>query len=118
LIALCRARPRVVLFSIAMASSKKSGGDITTQILIQIRDEMRQMREEQRATNVRLDQTIEGLDRLQERQRDDSVRLATELVAVARAVTEVRDLLRDQRTDRGVLDDHERRLAALERRIS
>jgi hypothetical protein len=96
-----------------MASRKKNGGpgDLSTQILIQIRDEMQKMREEQRATNDRL-------DHLEARQREDAVRLASELVAVARAVGEVRDLLREQRDDRGRLDDHERRITAIERRIA
>jgi hypothetical protein len=43
------------------------------------------------------------------------VRLATELVGVAGAVREVRDLLREDRARRVRLDDHERRISEMER---
>jgi hypothetical protein len=96
-----------------MAGKKKRSGDgdLTTEILVQIRDEMRSMRAEQRATNERL-------DRLEARQSEDAVRLSTELVAVARAVVEVRDLLREQRASSSRLEDHERRLARIEKKIA
>ncbi len=88
-----------------MASKNKAGGgDLTTQILVQIRDEMRSMRAD--------------LHRLEERQTADSVRLATELVAVAKAVVEVRDLLREQRLDGRRLEDHESRISRIERKIA
>lgn len=89
-----------------MASKKRSGGpaDLTTEILVQIRDEMRQMRDD--------------LGRLELRQSADATRLATELVAVADAVVQVRDLLRDQRAERARLEDHEARLRALERKTA
>lgn len=88
----------------AMASKKRDGEppDLSTRILIQIRDEIHK--------------TNERLDRLERRQTEDSVRLATELVGVAKAVAEVRDLLRDNRLDRKKIEDHERRIAKLERR--
>lgn len=69
------------------------------------------MREEQHATNQRL-------DRLEKRQTADSVRLASEVVGMARAVVEVRDLLREQRADRGRFEDHEKRLRALEKKTA
>lgn len=105
---------------VPMASKKRNGHsrDLSTKILREIRDEMRGMRHEQQATNERLDATNERLDRLEKRQTEDSVRLATELVAVARAVGEVRDLLRDQRVDKEKLDDHEKRLSAIEKKIA
>lgn len=95
-------------------------------ILVQIRDEMRQtrqeLRDEMRQTRQELRDEIhatnERLDSLERRQTEDSLRLATELVAVANAVGQVRDLLRDQRTDRTLLDDHEKRIAALEAKAS
>ena len=37
--------------------------------------------------------------KIEKRQTEDSLRLATELVAVATAVNQVRDLLRDQRLE-------------------
>ncbi len=103
-----------------MASKKKNGGagDLSTQILLQIRDEMRAMHGEQRSTNERLDTTNERLDRLERRQGEDATRLATELVAVAGAVAQVRDLLREQHADRAQMEDFQRRLVALEKRTA
>jgi hypothetical protein len=65
-----------------------------TQVLIEIRDEVRR-------TNERLGQTNERLSGLERRQTETEVRLATELVAVARAVNDVRDLLRAVRVVHG-----------------
>lgn len=89
-----------------MASKKRNGGshDLTTEVLVQIRDEMRQMRED--------------LRRLEKRQSEGSTRVATELVSVAQAVIQVRDLLRDQRVDSRKLDDHEKRIRSLEKKIA
>ncbi|MBI5482230.1 MAG: hypothetical protein HY906_25465 [Deltaproteobacteria bacterium] len=106
--------------------------DVTVEILRSIRDEIRH-------TNERLDQTNQGLDatrselserldatrselgerleRLERRQTETEVRLATELAAVAHAVTDVRDLLRDRldlRDDVAALD---RRLTVVEQRL-
>ena len=91
---------------------------------------LREIRDELKGTNVRLDGTNVRLDRvesrvaavesrvaaLENRQTETEVRLATEIVAVARAVGEVRDLLRDGLAMRAQVDDHERRLFALEKR--
>jgi len=89
-----------------MASKRRNGSppDLTTKVLVQIRDEMRQVRED--------------LHRLEQRQSEDSTRLATELVAVAQAVIPVRDLLRKQHVDRARIDDHERRLRSIEKKIA
>lgn len=89
-----------------MASKKRNGGprDLTTEVLVQIRDEMRPMRED--------------LRKPQKRQSEDSTRLATELVSVAQAVIQVRDLLRDDRIERGRIDDHERRIRSIEKKIA
>lgn len=92
------------------------GATLTTKILVQIRDELRDTKEEVKKTNERLDQTNERLGRLERRQTEDAVRLATELVGVAHLVGEVRDLLKDQKIDRRKLEDHERRIAKLEKR--
>ena len=59
-------------------------------------------------------ETNERLDRLEHRQTEGEVRLATEVVAVAGAVREVRDLLREDLAVKRRVDDHERRLVALE----
>lgn len=70
-------------------AAKKKARSPTKRILVQIRDEM---------------------------QTEDSLRLATEVVAVARAVGQVRELLKDQRIERERMEDHERRIRALEKR--
>ncbi len=88
----------------AMASKKRGGPSLSTRVLIQIRDEVRT--------------TNERLSALERRQTETEVRLASELVAVARAVTDVRDLLRDDLALRHRVDDHEQRLAELERKVS
>jgi hypothetical protein len=58
------------------------------------------------------------LDRLEQRQTATEIRIATELVGVAGALREVRDELRQDRTLRARVDDHERRIAATERRTT
>jgi hypothetical protein len=63
--------------------------DASLVVLREIRDEIRELRGEVKGTNQRM----ESLER---RQTETEVRLASELVAVARAVGEVRDLLRDR----------------------
>jgi hypothetical protein len=108
--------------------------DLTIEILKGIRDEVREanvridgVRDEVRETNARVDRlrdeltgelrsTNTRLDRLEHRQVESEVRIATELVGVAGAVREVRDLLRDDLAVRHRIDDHERRIAALETR--
>lgn len=89
--------------------------DLDTQILIEIRDEIRQTNGRLDQTVGRLDQTVERLDRLERRQVATEVRLATELTAVAGAVNELRDALIEDRRFAIRIDDHERRIAALER---
>ena len=79
---------------------------------------LRENRDELKGTNVRLDRVESGVAAVENRQTETEVRLATELVAVARAVGEVRDLLRDGLAIRAQVDDHERRLSALEKRGS
>jgi chromosome segregation ATPase len=108
--------------------------DLTIEILKGIRDEVRTtntrieaLRTDTNArfgeinarfdeANGRLDGTNQGLDRLERRQTETEARLATEIVAVVSAVHEVRDLLREDRALRDKVDDHERRIAAIETR--
>ncbi|MGA7120928.1 MAG: hypothetical protein WBY94_12565 [Polyangiaceae bacterium] len=88
--------------------------DLTIEILEGIRDEVR-------TTNT----SIEALradanarfERVEHRQVETEMRLSTELVAVVGAVREVRDLLREDRVLQGRIDDHERRIAAIETRV-
>jgi len=87
--------------------------DLTIEILKGIREEVREglhgLRDEVHETNDRL-------GRLERRQTEAEVRLSTELVAVTGAVREVRDLLREDHGLRDRVDDHERRIAAVEGR--
>jgi hypothetical protein len=48
---------------------------------------------------------------------EGQARLTTEVVAVADAVRSVADLLRERLDDRNRVDDHERRIRALERKV-
>ena len=79
--------------------------DVTIEILTSIRDEIR-------GTNERL-------VRLERRQVESEVRLATEIVAVAGAVNKLTDVLKEDRAQnmRGVVRDHEKRISALEKRV-
>jgi hypothetical protein len=101
--------------------------DLTIEILKDIRDENRRTNEQldELRTEMRtglaevrtgLGEVRTGLGELRDRQTVTEVRLSTELVGVAGAVREVRDLLREDRALRGRVDDHERRIAAIEER--
>jgi hypothetical protein len=87
--------------------------DMTIEILKGIRDEVHGLRED---THAHFGETNARLSRLERRQTDADVRVSTLLTGVAGAVDEMRDLLRNDRVLRGRVDDHERRLGALERR--
>jgi len=56
------------------------------------------------------------VDSLEERMVAQNAALATEVVAVATAVVEVRDLLADRLNQRDRIDNHELRIRELERR--
>lgn len=99
--------------------------DLSIEILREIRDEIRRTNERLDATNARLDATNERLgtqtdrldsrlDGLQQRQSEMESRLATELVAVAGAVHELKDAVFADRKLREQVADHEARLRALE----
>lgn len=75
----------------------------TLQVLREIRDELKQ-------TNVRL-------GAVERRQTETETRLVSELVAVAKLVSEVRDVLRDRLDVRDRVEEHEKRIAALEHRL-
>ncbi len=76
--------------------------DLTTQILIEIRDEIR-------TTNTRL-------DRLERRQTEAEIRVSTALVEAVGAVHQMRDAFLGDRLVRETVGNHEQRLQALERR--
>jgi hypothetical protein len=90
--------------------------DITIEILKGIRDDLKGVRDDLRATNVRVDETNVRLDRLYTRQVESELRLATEIVAVASVLREVRDDLRRNNVCRDRVEDHEHRIEALEKR--
>ncbi len=94
--------------------------NITIEILKDIRDGIRttNLRLDQTRTELseRLDQTNERIDRLERRQVESETRIATELIAVAGAVNGLREDLREERALRQRVDDHERRIQAIERR--
>ncbi len=92
--------------------------EITIEILKGIRDEVHTLRED---TNTRLDEvsrrvgeTNTRLDRLEHRQAEAEVRMRTEATAVVGAVDRLREVLLEDRTLRQQVDDHERRLRAIE----
>jgi chromosome segregation ATPase len=95
--------------------------DLTTQILIEIRDEIRSTNQRLDATNGRLDSTNERLDstnhrleRLERRQVETEIRISTQLTEVAGAIRELTDVIVEDRELRNTVADHERRLVALE----
>ena len=71
--------------------------DLTTEILIQIREEMKATREEMKATREELSgqikQTNLRLERTEKRQTEGELRLATEIVNVVTAVNQLKDLI-------------------------
>jgi uncharacterized coiled-coil DUF342 family protein len=120
--------------------------NLTVEILKEIREEVRATKDELRSTRDELRSTKDELreeirstrievsdriERLETRQTQSELRLATELVAVASAVglvtAELRGLRADRRHDRELLlgttgalraqvDEHEKRLGALEKK--
>lgn len=92
--------------------------DITIEILKDIREGVRATNSRLDETNARLDGANVRLDRLEQRQTETEIRIATELVGVAGALREVRDELRQDRVLRARVDDHERRIAAIEGRTT
>jgi hypothetical protein len=103
---MARAAARDVGVAPAPGSARGPG---RVEILKSIRDELR-------GTNGRIDSLAVGLDALERRQVESEVRLSTELLGVVGAVREVRDAVREGRVSRRRVDEHERRLAALEKR--
>jgi hypothetical protein len=101
--------------------------DITTQILVEIRDEIRSTRTELSEridqtnarldqTNVRLDETIVRMDRVERRQIESEIRLSTEITTLTGVMRDLQETLRESHGVHDVIFDHERRLSALESR--
>lgn len=102
-----------------MASKKKSPrdntSDLTVRILTEIRDELR---ETATALRAEVAQVSERLDRLEQRQTEADVRVATELTAVATALNDIKAIVLDIRDDRARMNAFEVRLARLESKAS
>lgn len=111
--------------------------DLTIEILKSIRDEIRETNSRLDLTRAELSERLDltraelserldltrtelsdHLDRLERRQTETEVRLATELVELSTAVTDVGKLLKDRLDLRDRIEDHELRLASIERRVS
>ena len=92
---------------------KKSRVSPMLLVLREIRDEVRGTNRRVDALTARVERVEEGVGAVEQRLVGVEIRLATELVAVAEAVRSVQQLIvaRSARAD-----DHERRIAALERR--
>lgn len=94
--------------------------DVTVEVLKEIRDEVRKTNARLDQTSerlgARLDETNERLGRLEKRQVEAEIRLATELTAVVGAIHEVRDVLVEDRKLRSDVADHEVRIRRLEGR--
>lgn len=94
--------------------------ELTVKILGQIRDELKATRSDLSSrldqTNERLDQTNERLERLERRQVETEVRLSTELVSVASAISDLSKTLVEDRKLRAQVANHEVRLVALEKK--
>lgn len=86
--------------------------ELTVKLLGQIRDELKATRTD---LSSRLDQTNERLERLERRQVETEVRLSTELVTVAGAISELSRVLVDDRKLRAQVANHEVRLSVLEK---
>ena len=124
------------LRSYAEEAAFMEANDVTLEVLRGIRDDVRGVRGETNALrgetnalrgemkalrgemNTRFDETNGRLATLERRQVESEVRLATELVTLVGVVREVRDAIRDDRVSRVRVDDHERRILALEERTT
>lgn len=94
-------------------SDARRMNELTVKILGQIRDELKATRSD---LTSRLDQTNERLERLERRQVETEVRLSTELVTVATAITDLSKVLVEDRQLRAQVANHETRLKALEKK--
>ena len=99
--------------------------DITIEILKSIRDELHEglagVRSEVAGVRHELLEGLAGvtgrMDRVERRQTEAELRVATELVAISGVVREMRDAYREERALSHRVDDHERRLSGMERRV-
>ncbi len=88
--------------------------DLTVEILKQIRDEIRTTNERIDVTRIELSSR---LDRLERRQTETEVRLGSELVATVGAINGLRDVVVQAIAEGRQVMDHERRIVALEKKV-
>ena len=92
--------------------------DVTVEVLISIRDEIRSTRTELRSTRTELSERIEETNTrlaiLERVQVQSEVRLATEVVALAGVIQDLRDDLRADRALRHRVEDLEQRVTRIE----
>lgn len=93
--------------------TRKTNGQLT-ELRGEMRSELGELRGGLGELRSELGELRRDVGDLRDRQTGAEVRLATELVGVAGAVREVRDLLREDRALRGRVEDHERRISAIE----
>ena len=90
-------------------------GDVTTRILTEIRDEVRAMRADHAAFREQIDARFARVDERFEVIETALRDLAQQLVILGRGVKEA---IEERGRTRERLDDHERRLGALEEQIA
>jgi len=81
----------------------------------EIRDKVQGVRDEVQGVRVEVQGVSQRLDRLERRQTEGEMRVATELIAVGGAVREMRDAFLADHSLRTRVEDHERRLAVIEK---
>ena len=79
---------------------------------------LREIRDEGKRTNERLDQTNERLDQLTRRVVDSEVRTATALTALAGSVNDLNSMLREDRDLRNRVERCEHDIAELKSRLA
>ena len=97
--------------------------DITIEILKGIREDLRtglqgvrdEIRDKVQGVRDEVQGVSQRLDRLERRQTEAEMRVAMELIAVGGAVREMRDAFLADHSLRTRVEDHERRLAVIEK---
>ena len=87
-------------------------------LLKQIRDEAKQTNVRVEELSQRLDRYVGQLDEMAHRQTESELRLATEVLSLADVTRQVRDLLSTKLDDHGMVLDHEERIRSIEHRIA
>jgi hypothetical protein len=91
--------------------------DQVVEILKEIRDEAKQTNVRLDQTNTRLASVEERLEFLGRRQTESEIHLVTEIISLADVTRQVRDLLIKRHDDHVAVLDHETRIRSLESRI-